>query len=204
MSLLTIFQSYRDLEAGDTLSLKFKRRDQESNPGSLVFKLSELNHSTIATPIVVCGCPATITIRYTTVGCGYPVTSLSSRRVAAMLHFVFSLPLFTCNDRGLLLPCDNHSRGRLMLVHYYVSLRLRLTIAISSLGLRISSSLGRRVARGLRNTRLLVIWVGLAVGGWWRAVSGWWWLTVRGRWLGGLNVIMKATVWCTALFQVKI
>ena len=32
---LAVFQSYRDLEAGDNQSLKFKWRDRESNPGPL-------------------------------------------------------------------------------------------------------------------------------------------------------------------------
>ena len=32
---LTTFQSYRNLEAGETQSLKFKMQDQEWNPGSL-------------------------------------------------------------------------------------------------------------------------------------------------------------------------
>ena len=32
---LKIFQSYRDLEAGDTISLKFKWGDRKSNPGPL-------------------------------------------------------------------------------------------------------------------------------------------------------------------------
>ena len=30
---LAVFQPYRDLEAGDNQSLKFKRRGRESNPG---------------------------------------------------------------------------------------------------------------------------------------------------------------------------
>ena len=33
---LAVFQPYRDLEAGDNQSLKFKFRDRESNPGPLV------------------------------------------------------------------------------------------------------------------------------------------------------------------------
>ena len=32
---LAVFQPYRDLEAGDNQSLKFKWRDRESNPGPL-------------------------------------------------------------------------------------------------------------------------------------------------------------------------
>ena len=32
---LAVFQPYRDLEAGDNLSLKFKWRDRESNLGPL-------------------------------------------------------------------------------------------------------------------------------------------------------------------------
>ena len=32
---LSVFQSYRDLEAGDNQSLKFEWRDRESNPGPL-------------------------------------------------------------------------------------------------------------------------------------------------------------------------
>ena len=32
---LAVFQSYRDLEAGDNQSLKFKWRDRELNPGPL-------------------------------------------------------------------------------------------------------------------------------------------------------------------------
>ena len=45
-SLLTIFQSYRDLETGDIQSLKFKWRDRESNPG--IF--SPLARNTFAPP----------------------------------------------------------------------------------------------------------------------------------------------------------
>ena len=37
-----VFQPYRDLEAGDNQSLKFKWRDQESNPGPLAPKAKSL------------------------------------------------------------------------------------------------------------------------------------------------------------------
>ena len=45
---LAIFQPYRDLQAGDTQSLKLLLRDRESNPGPL---LRKLDHNTTAAPI---------------------------------------------------------------------------------------------------------------------------------------------------------
>ena len=48
---LTIFQLYRDLEAGDTQSQKFNWVDWESNPEPLCSRRQELNnHSTIVAP----------------------------------------------------------------------------------------------------------------------------------------------------------
>ena len=47
---LVVFQPYRDLEAADNQSLKFKWRGGESNPGPLSTASQELNHSATAAP----------------------------------------------------------------------------------------------------------------------------------------------------------
>ena len=44
---LTIFQSYCNLEAGDTQSLKFKWQDRDLNPRPLALQAADIiNHST--------------------------------------------------------------------------------------------------------------------------------------------------------------
>ena len=47
---LVVFQSYRDLEAGDNKSLKFKWRDRESNPGPLTPQAKSLTTRPLPLP----------------------------------------------------------------------------------------------------------------------------------------------------------
>ena len=49
---LAVFQSYRDLEAGDNQSLKFKWRGRESNPGPLAPQAKRL--TTRSPPLPMC------------------------------------------------------------------------------------------------------------------------------------------------------
>ena len=49
---LAVFQPYRDLEAEDNQSLKFKLRGGESNPGPLALQ-AELNHSVTTAPYIL-------------------------------------------------------------------------------------------------------------------------------------------------------
>ena len=47
---LAVFHQYRDLEAGDNQSLKFKWRDRESNPGPLAPKANSLTPQPLPLP----------------------------------------------------------------------------------------------------------------------------------------------------------
>ena len=47
---LALFQPYRDLKAGNNLSLKFKWRGGESNPGPLAQQANSFNHLATAAP----------------------------------------------------------------------------------------------------------------------------------------------------------
>ena len=47
-----IFQPYRDLEAGDNQSLKFKCRSRESNPGPLAPQAKSLTTRPLPLPLI--------------------------------------------------------------------------------------------------------------------------------------------------------
>ena len=49
---LAVFQSYRDLEAGDNQSLKFKWRGGETNPGPLAPQAKSLTTRPLPLPVL--------------------------------------------------------------------------------------------------------------------------------------------------------